>query len=311
MDSDRSVDNNDVVCKVKNKKSSKTTFTTHKLTPHSSKHAYATSRFGSRSGDMKCYGTDVEKRDILQKTQFALKEDRCVRSVKRGNILQCVANHLWNLFAKKTVKKTLRQWSICWCSERFCISYVVWCWWCFSQWLWYIFYAHDDGDVCSDANHDEIYFDSEDGNDDEYYDAQDDHTHFTQADAQVGRTPGTQADVVDDIQGYENNFAFNIAHSAYLESVDLNVGAVPLSAIIDSGASINILDQETWEMLKKKNIKCTSQKTNRRKLFAYGHSREMDGLTECNVGGLQTSIHANSLTHGFHVGGSPTKCFIS
>ena len=102
--------------------------------------------------------------------------------------------------------------------------------------------AHDDGDVCLDTNDDEIYFDSEDDDDDEYYDAQDDHTHCTQADAQVGSTHGTQADVVDDIQEYENNFAFSIAHSAYPESVDLNVGTVPLSAVIDSVASINILD---------------------------------------------------------------------
>ena len=53
MDSDRSVDNNDVECKVKSKKSSKTTFTTHKYMPHSSKYAYTSSR--SRSGNMKCY----------------------------------------------------------------------------------------------------------------------------------------------------------------------------------------------------------------------------------------------------------------
>ena len=53
MDSDRSADNNDVVCKVKNKTSSKTTFTTHKHTPHSSQHAHASSR--SRSGAVKCY----------------------------------------------------------------------------------------------------------------------------------------------------------------------------------------------------------------------------------------------------------------
>ena len=138
--------------------------------------------------------------------------------------------------------------------------------------------AHDDVDVCSDANDDEIYFDSEDDDNDECYDAQDDHTHCTQADAQVGRTHGAQADV-DDIQGYENNFAFSIAHSAYPESVDLNVGTVPLSAAIDSGASINILDQETWEMLKKKkNIKCMSQKTNGRKLFAYGHEKPLSVL---------------------------------
>ena len=93
--------------------------------------------------------------------------------------------------------------------------------------------AHEDGDVCLDANDDEMYFDSEDDDDDEYYDAQDDHTHCTQADAQVGRTHSTQADVVDDVQGYENNFAFSIAHSAYPESVDLNVGTVPLSAFVE------------------------------------------------------------------------------
>ena len=146
------------------------------------------------------------------------------------------------------------------------------------------------GDVCLDANGDKIYFDSEDDDDDEYYDAQDDHTHCTladaqvghthctQADAQVGRTHGTQADVVDDVRGYENSFAFSSAHSAYPESVDLNVGTVPLSAVIESGASINILDQETWEMLKKKNIKCTSQKTSGRKLFAYGHEKPLSVL---------------------------------
>ena len=131
--------------------------------------------------------------------------------------------------------------------------------------------------MCLDANDVEIYFDFEDDDDDEYYDAQDDQTHCTQADAQVGRTHGTQAGV-NDVQGYENNFAFSIGHSAYLESVDLNVGTVPLSAVIDCGASINILDQETWEMLKKKNIKCTSQKTNGRKLFAYGHEKPLSVL---------------------------------
>ena len=87
MDSDRSVDNNDVVCKVKNKKSSKTTFTTHKHTPHSSKHAYAS----SRSRDMKCYRCGKEGH--FAKDSVCPARGRVCKKCKKGGNLQCVANH--------------------------------------------------------------------------------------------------------------------------------------------------------------------------------------------------------------------------
>ena len=272
MDSDRSVDNNDVVCKVKNKKSSKTTFTTHKHMPHSSKHAYASSR--SRSGDMKCYRCGKEGHSAKDSVCPA-RGRVCKKCNKRGHFAVCCKSQV-KFVHKEDSEEDSDQFADAPNDFAFLMS-------CDVHDVSHndddtFVYAHDDGDVCLDANDDEIYFDSEDDDDDEYCDAQDDHTHCTQADAQVGRTHSTQADVVDDIQGFENNFAFSIAHSAYPESVDLNVGTVPLSAVMDSGASIKILDQETWEMLKKKNIKCTSQKTNGRKLFAYGHGKPLSVL---------------------------------
>ena len=52
---------------------------------------------------------------------------------------------------------------------------------------------------------------------------------------------------------------FSVANE-HPESVELLVRGVHLTAVIDSGSSSNILDKQTWELLKKKNIKCTSKK---------------------------------------------------
>ena len=38
--------------------------------------------------------------------------------------------------------------------------------------------------------------------------------------------------------------------------------------LIDSGASCNVIDQATWEVLKKKSVQCESKKSSE-KLFAY------------------------------------------
>jgi Zinc knuckle len=71
--------------------------------------------------------------------------------------------------------------------------------------------------------------------------------------------------------------AFSVA-SKHPESVDLVVGGVQLTAVIDSGASSNILDRQTWEILKKKKIRCTAQKANKDdpKLYAYGQSKPIE-----------------------------------
>ena len=41
------------------------------------------------------------------------------------------------------------------------------------------------------------------------------------------------------------------------------------AVLIDSGASCNVIDLATWEVLKKKSVQCESKKSSK-KLFAHG-----------------------------------------
>ena len=52
--------------------------------------------------------------------------------------------------------------------------------------------------------------------------------------------------------------------------------------LVDSGASTNIIDQEVWESLKSKKIKCVSRKCNKQ-LFAYGSETPMKTLGSFNT----------------------------
>ena len=49
------------------------------------------------------------------------------------------------------------------------------------------------------------------------------------------------------------------------------------SILIDSGATCNIMDKATWEMLKKDGVKCVSRRTNKKR-FAYGQEKPIDVL---------------------------------
>ena len=46
------------------------------------------------------------------------------------------------------------------------------------------------------------------------------------------------------------------------------IGGVPEEMIIDSGASVNVISQASWEQLKKCHIKCVLQQ-NTKRLYAY------------------------------------------
>ncbi|KAL9956906.1 hypothetical protein ACROYT_G038461 [Oculina patagonica] len=78
---------------------------------------------------------------------------------------------------------------------------------------------------------------------------------------------------VEDGEDDDYAFAVGSGDSCYKsgsETVDLQVGGVILSGVlIDSGSSCNIIDQNTWEQLKLKGVKCKSEKTNQ-KLYPYG-----------------------------------------
>ena len=49
--------------------------------------------------------------------------------------------------------------------------------------------------------------------------------------------------------------------------------------LVDSGSTCNVIDRETWETLKRKNIKCRSWKSNR-KLYSYGSEEPLNTAGE-------------------------------
>ena len=49
----------------------------------------------------------------------------------------------------------------------------------------------------------------------------------------------------------------------------VKVGGIHLQVMVDSGASVNVIDEKTWISLKKNKIKCVNTKTNKA-LFPYG-----------------------------------------
>lgn len=77
----------------------------------------------------------------------------------------------------------------------------------------------------------------------------------------------------------ENDFAFCInANKSVFGFTDLEVGDVDLNGVlIDSGASCNLIDKQTWESLKRENIRCTSKAENKA-LFAYGQAAPLSTL---------------------------------
>ena len=54
----------------------------------------------------------------------------------------------------------------------------------------------------------------------------------------------------------------------------VEIGGVSMKMSIDSGASCNIVNRETWETLKQEKIKCKSSKT-AKKIYAYGSTKPL------------------------------------
>lgn len=68
----------------------------------------------------------------------------------------------------------------------------------------------------------------------------------------------------------QSGYAFTIG-DVNTGRVKVRVGGVPLYMLIDSGASVNVIDKETWTDLKRQNVICVSSTAKPAKsLFAYG-----------------------------------------
>ena len=76
--------------------------------------------------------------------------------------------------------------------------------------------------------------------------------------------------------GEKVDYAFRVTNEAHSNLLKLSIGGVKLEMLVDSGATNNIVDEETWEDLKAKKIKCKSEAAPiDRKLYAYASSKPL------------------------------------
>ncbi|XP_033641983.1 uncharacterized protein K02A2.6-like [Asterias rubens] len=94
--------------------------------------------------------------------------------------------------------------------------------------------------------------------------------------------------------GSDTEFAFHVGMvgSNKEEKIKVSLGqGIPVDVIIDSGASVNIIDKSLWEELKGKRIQCKSERSNK-KLYAYGSTNPLKVL-----GKFVTKIKVDGMSH--------------
>jgi len=79
----------------------------------------------------------------------------------------------------------------------------------------------------------------------------------------------------------DDDFAFTVQLGARdIPTVAIELGGVQLEGVlVDQGSNCNVIDRETWEVLKKKKIKCKSWKSNK-KLYSYGSEESLNTAGE-------------------------------
>ena len=70
------------------------------------------------------------------------------------------------------------------------------------------------------------------------------------------------------------DYAFGINQALEEKKVLVTMGGIDLRMIIDSGATVNLVDRKLWEEMKLKKIVCDSSKQ-KKSLFAYGSEKPL------------------------------------
>ena len=112
----------------------------------------------------------------------------------------------------------------------------------------------------------------------------------------------------DSATGQQDYYAFavGVGQTTSGSEVDLKIGGVMLTAVlIDSGASCNLIDQTTWEVLKKKSVQCESKKSSK-KLFVYGQKDPIE-VIRTFVSEIVCKISGNSCVDEFTVVKGPER----
>lgn len=73
----------------------------------------------------------------------------------------------------------------------------------------------------------------------------------------------------------DSGYAFGVVHNlSDAEMIRVEIGGVCVDVMIDSGASCNVMNRETWEFMKKNKIQCVSE-NKYKPLFAYGSNKSL------------------------------------
>lgn len=91
------------------------------------------------------------------------------------------------------------------------------------------------------------------------------------------------------------NYAFSIQPSDG-KTIDCVVGGVNLPLLVDTGASVNVVDTPTWFSFKEKGIECKSWKC-QDQIFFYGHQTGLSviGKVSAQVSPMEKCVEAEFL----------------
>ena len=67
----------------------------------------------------------------------------------------------------------------------------------------------------------------------------------------------------------DSDYAFNITAEEMNPKIAVQLGGVSVDMMVDSGASVNVIDAATWKILKNEKIVCSSKAGGGKKLYAY------------------------------------------
>ena len=81
-----------------------------------------------------------------------------------------------------------------------------------------------------------------------------------------------------------------------VDAVDIDIGGVKVSAVIDSCASCNVMDRNQWENMKTKGVVCESRK-DAKPLFAYGSKKPLEVAGTITATVKVTDSRSNELSN--------------
>lgn len=84
----------------------------------------------------------------------------------------------------------------------------------------------------------------------------------------------------NDARASDDDYIFSLSPASHAIKVELYLASEAVTFIVDTGASINIINRETWENCNKYNITC---RQTAKHVFAYGHNSPLSLIGEYDM----------------------------